>query len=119
MFKGFVCVGDSVSYEIDGLTFIVRLHMDDDCSPGDYDCYSPDDINRWNNGDWFFGGLSVSVYLDDHLIAGDIVGLWSLECNVTNDNDHLNYEATLLVEEARVAVKPIIRDLVARLNNHA
>lgn len=119
MFKKFVCIGDSITREIDGLTFVVRLHLDDDCSPLDFECYSPDDIEQWNNGSWFFGGLSVSVYMDEYIIAENIAGLWGLECNISDDNNFLNYESDNLITEARESVKPIIRGLVAMLNNYA
>lgn len=44
---------------VEGETFCVFISPDFNGSPGDYDCYSPEDVEAWRRGDWRFVGVSV------------------------------------------------------------
>lgn len=116
MFKQYVYVGDTVKVEHNGLTFVVNLYLDDDCTPLDYECYSDEVIQAWRDGDWFFGGLVVDVYIGDFLICNNAAALWGIDCNsVTSDNNHLNREMNNLIDEASESIKPIVADLITKL----
>lgn len=85
-FSGFACIGDSVSWvpshgNPGELTLTATLVCDDTTSPADFECYSQKKIKEWQDSEWQYVGLVVSVSrngitLDDHAAS-----LWGIECN--------------------------------------
>jgi hypothetical protein len=98
-FDTYVCVGDSITIEKGAFTVRVHLEFDGDSRPSDCDCYSDDDVQRWRDDEWFYGGLVASVWIDDVCIDDHAASLWSIDCNFGKDNAYLDDVAADLIAE--------------------
>lgn len=114
-FDKFACVGDSVTWKKDGYTLVATLHPDNDAHVDEYEVYSKEEIRRWKEGHWFFGGLVVDVYLDDALILPNAASLWGLEVNLSDNNDYLRRELEYLEAEALEDARERAKNLKNRL----
>lgn len=108
-FDRYVCPGDIVNWDKDGWALTAKLVFDDQSTPDEYDCYSPEDIKRWRNDEWFFGGLVIDVYRGEILIQSHAASLWGLECNFSTDNAYLSEVAQELEPEAIASAEENIR----------
>lgn len=86
-FAAFACIGDSVTWtppkknNPHGLILTATIVCDESTRPEDFDCYSAQKIKQWQDGDWDFIGIVLSVHknrltLDDHACS-----LWGIERN--------------------------------------
>ncbi len=98
-FKNYICEGDSISYEDGPLTIIATIHYDNYTQITDYDCYSPDDIQRYKNSDWFFVGVVLSIQLDNIQIHPNASSVWGIEANFNDNNEYLTQVANDLLPE--------------------
>lgn len=99
-FKNFACEGDTVQVAYKNLTIRARIHADHDTHPQDFDCYTPEQIEAWQNRGWSFVGIVLSVWLDDLCIDDHAASLWGIDCNLTDDNSYLTECANELMHEA-------------------
>ena len=113
-FSSHVCPGDFVMFEHGKFDFKVRLEFDDISTPYDFDCYDKFDIERWKNGEWFYGGLVVSAWYNGFQLSEHITSLWGIECNFVNNN-HLTECAGELLEEAIEEVMEFLKNARAKL----
>ena len=112
--------GDSITWRNGGFTLTARIKFDDATKPGEVDCYSEEDIERWKNGDWCYVGIVVTAEYKGWLLEDPVASLWGLECGLTEDSgDYLSeIAAAMLVEElqvAKVAVNTLKAKLLARI----
>ena len=88
-FNSYVCIGDTIAWSCEGYDFVARLEYD-------YDA----DIERWNNDEWFYGGLILSVSRNGVQLSDHAASLWGLDCNFGDNNDYLSEMALELQGEA-------------------
>ena len=53
--------GDAIVWRNGGFTLTARIKCDDATRPGEFDCYSEDDIKRWEADEWYYVGIVVSA----------------------------------------------------------
>ena len=97
--------GDAIVWRNGGFTLTARIKVDDATRPGEFDCYSDDDIKRWEADEWYYVGIVVSAEYKGWLLEDPVASLWGLECGLTEDSsDYLSeIAAAMLVEELQVA----------------
>jgi hypothetical protein len=97
--------GDAIVWRNGGFTLTARIKCDDATRPGEFDCYSEEEIEGWKNGDWYYVGIVVSAEYKGWLLEDPVASLWGLECGLTEDSgDYLSeIAAAMLVEELQVA----------------
>lgn len=104
-FNRFVCVGDSISWAIEGFDISARVEFDADSRPGDFDCYSAKQIAAWKADEWFFCGIVLSVSRNGVELSDHAASLWGIECNFPsrrkNPNSYLSEVCAELQSEAR------------------
>jgi hypothetical protein len=116
-FDSYVCIGDTITCEVDGFTLVARIEHDethrlddDDCHNVDQDVTGCDEAQQkklleareaYFSNDWFFCGVVISVSrngveLDEHASS-----LWGIECNYPgSDNAYLSVVANELIDDA-------------------
>jgi len=99
-FDRYVCIGDTVSWSVDGFDIVARVEHDSDTKPTDFDCYDDDQIEAWRNDEWFFGGVVLSVSRNGVDLADHGASLWGIDCNSGENNDHLSEVCEELQGEA-------------------
>lgn len=100
-FDSYACAGDSITWQAEGFDVTARIEYDTDCKPTDFDCYSPLKIKQWQNDQWFFCGLILSVSKNGVEITDHAASLWGLDCNYTKkSNRYLSEAAKELESEA-------------------
>lgn len=80
-------LGDSGPF----LTIRATIHNDPDASPHDCDCYTPEQIALWEQGDWFFRGVTVEVLVDGRVTQTH--SRWGID----GDGDYLTQVADELL----------------------
>ena len=97
--------GDSITWRNGGFTLTARIKFDDATRPGEFDCYSEQDLKRWEAGEWGYVGIVVTAEYKRWLLCDPVASLWGLECGLTEDSgDYLSeIAAAMLVEELQVA----------------
>ena len=97
--------GDAIVWRNGGFTLTARIKFDDATRPGEFDCYSEDDIKRWEANEWYYVGIVVSAEYKGWLLEDPVASLWGLECGLAADSgDYLSeIAAAMLVEELQVA----------------
>ena len=97
--------GDSITWRNGGFTLTARIEFDDLTRPGEFDCYSEEDIKRWEADEWYYVGIVVSAEYKGWLLEDPVASLWGLECGLAEDSgDYLSeIAAAMLVEELQVA----------------
>lgn len=97
--------GDAIVWRNGGFTLTARIKVDDATRPGEFNCYSEEDIKRWEADEWYYVGIVVSAEYKGWLLEDPVASLWGLECGLTEDSsDYLSeIAAAMLVEELQVA----------------
>ena len=108
---GYVCADDSITAEVDGFVVTARLEYD----PGEE---SAAIIAAWDNDEWHYFGVVLSVAkegveLDDHAAS-----LWGIEGNFPRkdgglDNSYFTETANELLDEALDSAKAVLARLIA------
>ena len=99
-FPQYSCAGDRITWSAEGYDLTATIHHDHDSKPGDSECYSPDDVQRWENDDWFYVGVGLSVSRNGVELSDHAASLWGIECNFAQNNDYLSEVAQELQGEA-------------------
>ena len=69
----------------DGFELVAYKHYDEDSRPSHFDCYTPKQVQAWENDEWQFVGIVVTA-----TAAGVPLGsasLWSIEDGQWTDTD--------------------------------
>jgi hypothetical protein len=114
-FDSYVCPNDSIAWSAEGFDFVAIVEHDSDTDCDMCDCYTPEDVERWKNDEWWFGGVVVSVWRNGHLIEDHAASLWGIECNFGEDNDYLSEVAQQLQAEALQVAKTRALEIVKAL----
>jgi hypothetical protein len=114
-FNSYACVGDSVTWQVDGFNLTATLEFDQDSTPFDSDCYSPLKIKQWQNDEWLYVGVVISVSKNGIEIHDNAASLWGVDCNYNRrSNRYLSEVVRELEGEAlEVARKKVERMLEA------
>jgi len=107
--------GHSIACTVNGFDCIATLHHDSDTTP--QECGMPDDaVQSWNNGEWQYVGVAVTIYKNGIRLTGDYDNaLWGVECNYPDsDNSYLRDVANELLSEAIEQAKNVIATLCER-----
>lgn len=103
-FDAFVCEGDRIECEIEGVTYTARLVHDWDSKPSDCDCYSKRQIEAWKADEWHFFGVVISAEIDGIDLGDYLASLWGIEGNFPsrrkNPNTYFRDVANELLAEA-------------------
>jgi hypothetical protein len=130
-FKPYVCPGDTLQTEIDGIVFTARIDHDPFAGIDDDDIYNPDQEitgcndqqqaqlmaarSAYNRDEWFFCGIVLSAR---HKATGatweSLESLWRIEANYPGSyNTYLTEVANELLASAAEQVQAKIRELSA------
>lgn len=134
-FSDYVCLGDSITCEVQGYTVSARICHDDTGGRPDQrqDGFWPsliktdagfigadknlDDfmkqqakaqaiMDAWKKDEWFYCGVILSVKIEDVEITDHGASLWGIETNYPNSkNEYLTEVANELLGEALLAAK--------------
>jgi hypothetical protein len=99
-FDKYVCEGDTIEWTREGFDFVARVVYDHDTKPSDSECYAPEDVTRWENDEWFYCGIVLSVSLQGIELEPHAASLWGIDCNFGTDNAYLAEVAQELESEA-------------------
>ena len=95
------CPGDSITWRNGGFTLTARIEFDDLTRPGEVDCYSEEDLRRWEADEWCYVGIVVTAEYKGWLLCDPVASLWGLECGLADDSgDYLSDVAAELFAEA-------------------
>lgn len=116
-FKAKVYPDDSIRWSSEGFNFCATLVPDLWAHPFDgahYDCL---DFRRWEDGEWFFAGLIVSVSIDGVKLSGYAASRFGLPCNYSaTSNEDLSLVAQDLEAEALEVARVKARELHNQLS---
>lgn len=100
-FPAYACQGDRIEWTAEDFDIVARLEYDTDSNPEDVECYSPEDVQRWKNDDWFYVGVVLSVSRNGVELSDHAASLWGIDCNFNNtSNTYLSEVAQELEAEA-------------------
>ncbi len=103
-FDSYVCDGDTISCEVDGVTYTATLERDTDSSVDDAECYTKSQIAAWRNDEWHFFGVVISAEKNGVDLGDHLASLWSIEGNFPsrrkNPNTYFRDVANELLPEA-------------------
>jgi len=75
---------DSIDLEsVDGYDLRAEMYDDEDSSPFEADCYSPEDISQWRNDDWKYVVIVVTASRQGIDLGSD--SICSMECGRSGD----------------------------------
>ena len=115
-FAKYACVGDSITWQCEGFDITTRIEFDHDTRPDQFDCYSEDDIKRWENDEWFYCGVVLSVSKNGILIDEHAASLWGVDCNFSDtSNAHLSEVAQEMEDEAVECAKKRVLEILEKL----
>ena len=98
--------GDSIVWRNGGFTLTARINFDDATRPWEFDCYSEEDIKRWEADGRCYVGIVVTAEYNGWLLCDTAASLWGLECGWTEDyGDYLSDVAAELFAEALQVAK--------------
>lgn len=99
-FDRYVCPGDSIQWEYRGFTLGANIVYDANTHITDFECYSDEDVTRWKENDWFFGGIVITASKSGIVLAEHAASLWGIECNIVKENSYLTSICAELQDEA-------------------
>ena len=111
-FDKYACTGDQIKWTAQGFDLTATLEQDTDTKPTDFDCYAPEEIQRWRNDDWFYVGVIVSVSLNGVELSDYAASLWGIDCNF---NDTSNAYLAEVAQELEAEALDTARTEAARI----
>ena len=115
-FPSFACVGDTIHTSVNGFDVTARIEFDGDSRVDDADCYDYASESAWQNGDWFYCGIVLSVSRKGVLIDEHAASVWGVEANFPGgNNSYLTDVANELLPEAIEHAKAMIPSIIEAL----
>ena len=111
-FPAYACTGDTITWTAQGFDLTATLEQDTDTKPTDFDCYAPEEIQRWRNDDWFYVGVVLSVSLNGVELSDHAASLWGVDCNF---NDTSNAYLAEVAQEMEVEAIKEAKTQAARI----
>lgn len=75
----------------------VRVELDQDADPTEYDCYSQTDVDTFRAGEWRFVGVRATVEFRG--LSVESSGIWGVEQGRTEGNVETEYLADVIAGE--------------------
>lgn len=117
-FNSYACIGDAVSWTVEGYTLTATI-TEDDSTPYGLECYFEGDIQAWKNDEWFYCGIVISVEFNGVKLENNCASLWGIECNFPGaDNSYLSKVAEDLEGEALECAKKVRQDMIMKLTGN-
>jgi hypothetical protein len=114
-FDRYVCVGDSIQWSAEGFDIRARVEFDSDTSPRDFDCYSPRVIKLWEDNEWFFCGVVLSVSFNGVELSDHAASLWGVDCNYPSRRKNPNWYLSEVCSELQSEAIETARAEIARI----
>ena len=115
-FAKYACVGDSITWQLEGFDIVARLEYDTDTKPTDSDCYAPEDVQRWRDDKWFYVGVVLSVSRNGVELSDHAASLWGIDCNFSDtSNAYLSEVAQEMEDEAIEYAKKRVLEILEKL----
>lgn len=111
-FDKYACEGDRIEWTREGFDFVARLQYDTDTKPTDSECYTPEDVRRWRDDEWFYVGVVLSVSRNGVELSDHAASLWGIDCNFS---DTSNAYLSKVAQELEVEALETARAEVARI----
>ena len=90
--------------ERNGIHYVINVVYDTDATPHDADCYTPEDIKAWENGNWWYVGVTVTAEG-----VGE-ASLWGIEWKDRTIDDILNDPYMTVTEPDGTTSSPSLLD---------
>ena len=118
-FANYACTGDSITWTKDGFDITATLMHDEHSKPSDSDSYSKKVTAAWENDQWFFVGVVISVSRNGVEIDDHAASLWGIECNYPKkgSNKYLAEVALELESEAIESAKKSSEKMILALTS--
>jgi len=129
-FDKYLCVGDTITTQLDGYEFTARVEYDDDYNIDSDDKFNTklwvtayndiqkkqilDDEHAWFNNKWFYGFISIHASFNGVSLP-IFVSLGGLEINLRDSNKYLLDVANELLPEAIEEAKKARLELIEKL----
>ena len=131
-FDSYVCIGDTITCEVEGFTLVaciehdVTHHIDDDdCHNIDQEVTGCDAAQQkkliearkaYFADDWFYCGVVISVSRNGVGISEHAASLWGIECNYPGSNNaYLSEVASELIDDALSCARDSLNAMRAAL----
>ena len=115
-FAKYACVGDSITWQLEGFDIVARIEFDHDTRPDQFDCYAPEDVQRWWDDKWFYVGVVLSVSRNGVELLDHAASLWGVDCNFSDtSNAHLSEVAQEMEDEAVECAKKRVLEILEKL----
>ena len=114
-FSPYVCVGDTVHWSLDGFDFVARIESDCDTRPDQSECYTPRQVQAWNNNEWFYCGVVLSVYFNGVELSDHAASLWGIDCNFPSRRKNPNAYLSEVCEDLQGEALDVARSEVTRI----
>ena len=115
-FAKYACVGDSITWQLEGFDIVAHLEYDTDTKPTDSDCYAPEDVQRWRDDKWFYVGVVLSVSRNGVELSDHAASLWGIDCNFSDtSNAYLSEVAQEMESEAIECAKKRVLEILEKL----
>ena len=117
-FSPYACIGDKITWVIDGLLLTATIKGDDYSKPQDFESDLPEVVQAWKNDDWFYCGIVVSVEKQGIMIDENAASLWGIAVNYPGaSNEYLSEVAQDLESEALTAGKAEMQRMIQVLQS--
>lgn len=131
-FDRYVCIGDTITCNVEGFTLVARIEHDPDYHIDNDDCHNIDqEVTGCNaaqqkkllearaayfNDEWCYCGVEISVSRNGIELVEHAASLCGIECNYPgSDNAHLSDVANELVDDAMVEARAALDTIRAAL----
>lgn len=115
-FAKYACVGDSITWQCEGFDITARIEFDHDTRPDQFDCYAPEDVQRWRDDKWFYVGVVLSVSRNGVELSDHAASLWGIDCNFSDtSNAYLSEVAQEMESEAIECAKKRVLEILEKL----
>lgn len=145
IFPSFVCVGDTITSDVDGFTITARIHRDETpdapdqrqdgfwpslyidapgfIGPGNQFRQRFDDaqakaeaiMQAWRDGEWFYCGIVLSVQVDEIDIDQNAASLWGIEANYPGADNAYLTEVANELLDEALANAKAVREKMLRM----
>jgi hypothetical protein len=115
LFSPYVCEGGRVNWTAEGFDFVARVEHDDDTRPDEFECYSPHQIRAWENGEWFYCGVVLSVSFNGVKLSDHAASLWGIDCNFPSRRKNPNAYLSEVCEDLQSEGLDVARSVVTRI----
>jgi len=115
-FAKYACLGDSITWQCEGFDITARIEFDHGTRPDQFDCYAPEDVQRWWEDDWFYVGVVLSVSRNGVELSDHAASLWGIDCNFSDtSNAYLSKVAQEMEDETVECAKKRVLEILEKL----